>query len=175
MMDLSTTVTYLFCAGSAIWIAAVIGRLRSSNARLSPHYSLESTSRHVTEAFGRLFSATEKSFIKTSNGVTDDLVHRFHHNRRQVFDVYLQQVKSQHDQATGELRRLASELDRPDLASIALRRTIRFNMRYWTLRLQLATGLPVTPRTVRWVTAPRFNPVSVGAAADAGVRHPAVR
>lgn len=178
-MDLPTTLTYLLCAGSAIWIAAVLSRLRSAHPRRSSRYGLEATARHVGDAFVRLFSVSEEAFIARTAPASRELGRRFRRNRRQVFDLYLQQLKKEHDAATAELRRLAVRYDRPDLASVAVRRTIGFNTRYWVLRLQLAAGLAPTAPSVRWAAARRPAlqrvPVSAPGGSDAGLQHTAVR
>jgi|GEM_PF-6484207 len=179
-MDLPTTLTYLLCAGSAIWIAAVLSRLRAAHPRRGSRYGLEATARHVGDAFVRLFSASEEAFIARTAPTSRDLGRQFRRNRRQVFDLYLQQLKKEHDHATAELRRLAVRYDRPDLASVAVRRTIGFNTRYWVLRLQLAAGLAPTAPSIRWVAARRpalqqHVAASASGGSDAGLQHTAVR
>lgn len=148
---MSTTLTYFFCASLAVWIAAVIARIRSSTGALIPRGQVREASLHAADAFRRLFSPQELQFVEESAGGSAELSRRLRQNRRQVFTLYLAELKLAHSGSIRQLRELSARLDRPDLAREALRRSLRFNFRYWLLRLQLAAGLPVTQRTTRWV------------------------
>ena len=175
-MNLPTALSYLMCAGSAIWIAAVLNRLRSSTTHRAPRYGRRSTSRQIAVAFGRLFSSIEEAFIRESAQTSGELARKFRRNRRRVFDLHLQQLKMEHDVAAANLREVAVRNDRPDFAVVAIRKAVTFNLRYWTLRLQLAAGLTPMSPTVRWAAAwhpaSRQAPVAV---ADAALQHTAVR
>jgi hypothetical protein len=150
---MSTTLTCLLCAVSAIWVTAAVSRFRSTRVRFGPRYALPETSRQVAVAFSRLFSADESRWFEALDPEPRRrLTRQFKNNRRQVAQLYLQQVKREHDSAWLELRRLAARMDRPDLAREALGVSVAFNLRYCVLRLQLAAGMSPRRDALAWLS-----------------------
>jgi hypothetical protein len=164
---METTLTYLLCAGSAIWIADVIRGLASTRSGRNPDYAVQQTATEAFRAFQRVFSSREISFLAEHPKVARRLSRRLRRNRRQVFQTYLEQLRFEHTAASRDLRGLAVALDRSDLAREAVRRELGFSTCYWLLRIQLATGLPITPRALSWAGMPKARParaVEAGAA-----------
>lgn len=152
------SLTCLLCAGSAIWIAEIVRRLASSRSGAPPAYGTPRTAAEAFRAFQRLFAAREATFLKEYPRVATRLNRRLSQNRRIVFQTYLEHLRDEHAAGASELRGLAVELDRPELARESLQRQFRFKSCYWLLRLQLATGLPVTPRVMGWAAMPQAQP-----------------
>ena len=159
----------LLSAASAFWLAAFLCRFRAAPLRARPRYLQAGTAQRVTQAFERLFSAEEYRYVASVPGSPAGLAGLLRRNRRRVLGAYLQQIRQEHREAVSDLRGLAAQLDRPDLAAEAVRRSVRFNLVYWSLRVQLASGIPVNKTTLAWVGMFRptiLAPATVGAGAS---------
>ncbi|MBI1352958.1 MAG: hypothetical protein GC160_01340 [Acidobacteria bacterium] len=148
---MSTTMACLMSAGAAFWLAAFLCRFRSARLRTRPQYGSPDASRRVTAAFSRLLAGEELHYVRSFPGAPAGLSRRLKSNRQRVLGEYLQQLRVEHADASRNLRELAARMDRPDLAAEAVRRAVRFNAIYWSLRLQLASGIPVNQTTLAWV------------------------
>lgn len=149
---MQTVLLCMLCAGGAVLMAEFIRRFSKQHDSSPPRYALADSARDAALSFRRLFAAEESRFLEEF-GDARRLRRRLRRNRQAIFVALIQQMQAEYSEAAADLRRLAVELDQPELARDVFVRTLSFQGRCLALRLQLALGVPATQGTIRWVTA----------------------